>query len=61
MAPRNDQELIREMLRRITALERPDVARIGPWTLTESPAGELLATNTETGQSGVVQIGVVAP
>lgn len=58
--PRNDQELIREFDRRITALERPTVLRVGPWTLTADDNGNLTATNTATGQSGVVTIGGVS-
>lgn len=43
-APRTDAELVRDMVRRVEALEARSTARIGPWVLSASQAGDLLAT-----------------
>lgn len=42
-SPRSEAELVRELDRRLKALERSQTARIGPWVLS-APDGRLLAT-----------------
>lgn len=42
-SPRSEAELVREIDRRLKALERSQTARIGPWVLS-APNGRLLAT-----------------
>ena len=51
---RTDAEWAREVARRLDALERPVVARVGAWTLSETTNGGLIAVNSRTGRRVVV-------
>lgn len=59
-SPRSDKELVREIDRRLKALERSQTARIGPWVLS-APNGRLLATRPgaaplEVGQEPAAEV-----
>lgn len=52
--PQTDAEWVRSVERRLAALERSQLARVGAWTLSEDRNGNLIAMNSRTGTSKVV-------
>ncbi len=59
--PASDAEWVRQMERRVAALERAQVVRVGDWTLSQRADGNLVAQNGRTGRAVVVTVdGTVA-
>lgn len=52
--PQTDAEWARSVERRLAALERSQLVRIGAWTLSEDRNGNLIAQNSRTGTQTVV-------
>lgn len=52
--PQTDAEWVRSVERRLAALERSQIVRVGSWSLSEDRSGNLIAVNSRTGKSKVV-------
>lgn len=52
--PTTDAEWALSVERRLLALERPTLGRVGSWTLFEADDGSLQGQNSRTGQSFVL-------
>lgn len=52
--PDDDRKLIRSLVSRLEALERPKTIQLGAWCISESQYGDLVADHIPTGTRRVI-------